>query len=527
MDRRAVQPTPARNAFTVLDIRQEQLPQLGRNARIVHDCRHLEIILETADIHIGRPDRTEIVVHDQQLGVIESLAVEIDLDAGIQHLTDVGTRCPIDNLAVRPAGQNDPHVNAAQRSHLQRRQHSLVGQKIRRGDIDRTPRPADGRKEGLHDGGPVGIGAGRGDLHGRTALYAALREIFLIAEPLLAADEIPVGHEDRLQHVDGIALDPQMQIPPPTERSTLNIPVRHIDAARKADPAVDNGNLAVIAVIELACQPGEHNRHETVHPNAVPAETAHIPPLQAPAAHIIVNKPHLDPLGCLLLEQGDQLPADMVFLDDIVLQMDRRSGSPDGLEQRIELFLPAGQNLHLVAHRQQGPVVVQQQGDDILVGLDGLDVLDLGINQIAQLHPAEPVDLLEVVDLLAVENLLLPVVAAEHNVEDQPGHRQHGDHQNPRECLDRITPVIDNHHDRSKDDQHVQDRYHALDIRQGDYRKPGSVHTLPSNTLKNKYKHPSRLSCSRRPFSTAGRPLNQKNYALRRICFSRRKYLLL
>lgn len=478
MDRRAVQPTPARNAFTVLDIRQEQLPQLGRNARIVHDCRHLEIVLETADIHIGRPDRTEIVVHDQQLGVIESLAVEIDLDAGIQHLTDVGTRCPIDNLAVRPAGQNDPHVNAAQRSHLQRRQHSLVGQKIRRGDIDRTPRPADGRKEGLHDGGPVGIRAGRGDLHGRTALYAALREIFLIAEPLLTADEIPVGHEDRLQHVDGIALDPQMQIPPPAERSTLNIPVRHIDAARKADPAVDNGNLAVITVIELACQPGEHNRHETVHPDAVPAETEHIPPLQAPTAHIIVDEPHLDPLGCLLFEQGDQLPADMVFLDDIVLQMDRRSGSPDGLEQRIELFLPAGQNLHLVAHRQQGPVVVQQQGDDILVGLDGLDVLDVGIDQIAQLHPAQAVDLLEVVDLLAVEYFFLAVVPAEHDIKDQAGHRQQRHHQDPRHRLDRITPVIDDHDDRGGDDQHIQDRDYALDIRQRYYSKPDSEHTL-------------------------------------------------
>lgn len=309
-------------------------------------------------------------------------------------------------------------------------------------------------------------------------MNTTLGEILLIAQQLTAADEVPVGHEDGLQHVDGIAFDPQVHVPPRAERSTLNIPVRHIDAARKADPAVDNGNLAVITVIELACQPGEHNRHETVHPDAVPAETAHIPPLQAPTAHIIVDEPHLDPLGCLLFEQGDQLPADMVFLDDIVLQMDRRSGSPDGLEQRIELFLPAGQNLHLVAHGQQRAVVVQQQGDDVLARLDGLDMLDVGIDQIAQLHPAEPVDLLEVVDLLAVEYFFLAVVPAEHDIKDQAGHRQQRHHQDPRHRLDRITPVIDDHDDRGGDDQHIQDRDYALDIRQRYYSKPDSEHTL-------------------------------------------------
>lgn len=136
MDRRAIQPAAARDPFAILDVGQELFAQLRRNARVVHNGRHLEVVLKAAYIHIRRANRTEIVVHDDQLGVIESLAIEVNLDAGIQHLANVGARCPIDNLAVRPAGQDDPHVDAAQRRHLQGGQNRLVGQKIGRRDID-------------------------------------------------------------------------------------------------------------------------------------------------------------------------------------------------------------------------------------------------------------------------------------------------------------------------------------------------------------------------------------------------------
>ena len=308
-------------------------------------------------------------------------------------------------------------------------------------------------------------------------MNTTLGEILLIAQQLTAADEVPVGHEDGLQHVDGIAFDPQVHVPPRAERCTLNITVGHVDAARKADPAVYHGNFAVVAVVEFAGQPRKGHRHEGIDTDTLPAQPAHVPTLEIPTAHIVEDQPHLYPFGRLLLQQGEQLPADLVLLDDVILQVYRRGGLPNSLKQGVELLSPTGQDPHLVAHGQQSAVVVQQQSNQVFLRLDRLDVLNLWIDQIAQLHAAEAVDLLEVVDLLAVEYLFLPVIAAEDDIEDQSEDRQEGHHQNPRQRLDRIAPVVDDYHDRSDDDQYVQDRNNALDVRRRYDCKPDSVHT--------------------------------------------------
>ena len=146
----AVLPRFGSNGNAVADIAQEVTGQFFRHFGVVHDGRHLEIILETPYIHIGRPHRTEVVVYYQYLGVVEPLAEEIDLDTGIEHLADVGTGSPIDYLAVGTERQDDTHVHTAEGRHLECRQNGLVRQKIGSGYVDGFPRLVDGGEKRLH-----------------------------------------------------------------------------------------------------------------------------------------------------------------------------------------------------------------------------------------------------------------------------------------------------------------------------------------------------------------------------------------
>ena len=89
---------------------------------------------------------------------------------------------------------------------------------------------------------------------------------------------------------------------------------------------------------------------------------------------------------------------------------------------------------------------------------------DCSVVDFVDLLPAEGVDLLEVVELFAVEYLLFSVVATEYDIEDKPDDRQQGDDDDPRKSLDRIAFVVYDYGDRNHDEEDVSDTQQRFQV---------------------------------------------------------------
>lgn len=84
-----------------------------------------------------------------------------------------------------------------------------------------------------------------------------LGQILVVIGEQLLGDEKPVRNENDLKHPDGFALEPQVGVAPRPELRTGNVTLRDIDSSRKAYSAVDDQNLAVVAVVDMAREPGK------------------------------------------------------------------------------------------------------------------------------------------------------------------------------------------------------------------------------------------------------------------------------
>lgn len=284
-----------------------------------------------------------------------------------------------------------------------------------------------------------------------------LGQILVVIGEQLLGDEKPVRNENDLKHPDGFALEPQMSVAPRPELRTGNVTLRDIDSSRKAYSAVDDQNLAVVAVVDMAREPGKNDRHEAAHLDARPAQPPEILAPEPPAPYVVVDQPHLDALGGLGDQDVGDLAAQLVVLDDVVFHMDRLAGLPQRPAYLVERLRPVVQHPDAVVHGQQRLVAVEQQRNGIAV------IADLGLVQqrrmidLVYLLPAQRIDLLQIVQLLAVEQFLLAVIAAEHDVEDESHDRQQRDHDDPRQRLDRLALVVDDHGDRNDHEQNIAD----------------------------------------------------------------------
>ena len=71
-----------------------------RHFLIIEEGIRLEIILETAEIHIRAAHGTEVVIAHQQLAVIESTRIEINLHASLYRLHQIRTRSPLHHPGI-------------------------------------------------------------------------------------------------------------------------------------------------------------------------------------------------------------------------------------------------------------------------------------------------------------------------------------------------------------------------------------------------------------------------------------------
>ena len=224
----------------------------------------------------------------------------------------------------------------------------------------------------------------------------------------------------------------------------------------------------MIPVIDVAGQPRENHLHETLYPDAGLAQPADVLAPESPTAHVVVDQPHLDPL----LRLGDQnvgdLAAQRIVLDDVIFQMDRRTGRPQRLADFVERLRSVVPQLHPVMHRQQRLVAVEQQRNDIAVVADLRFVQHRGVVDLVDLLPAQRVDLFEIAQFLAAEQFLLAVVAPENDVKDKSDDRQQRNHDDPRQRLHRIALVVNDHGDRDNHENDVPETQVRLQVDQGE-----------------------------------------------------------
>ena len=259
-----------------------------------------------------------------------------------------------------------------------------------------------------------------------------------------------------------------MRIAPRPHLRARDIALRDIDAAREADLPVHDQNLAVVAVIDAAGEPRESHRHEALRLHARLAEPAHELAAKAPAAHVVVDEPHLDAFGRLFDEDVGDFAAELVVLDNVIFEMDRRAGSAQGFPDLVERLGAVVEHPHPVADGQQRLVVIEQQRDDVAVVDDFGTVQQGGAVDFEELLPAQRVEAFEVLKPLAAEKLLLAVVAAEHDVEDEPHARKQRDDDDPREGLDRVALVVDDDGDGQHDEKNIPETQKRLEVRQSD-----------------------------------------------------------
>ena len=259
-----------------------------------------------------------------------------------------------------------------------------------------------------------------------------------------------------------------MRIAPGSHFRTRDIALRDIDTSRETDLSVHDQNLAVVAVIDPAGEPRENHRHEALHLHARLAEPSHELAAEAPAAHIVVDEPHLHAFGGLFDQDIGDLAPQLVVFDDVILQMDRRACSAKGRPDFVERLGPVVEYPHPVADGQQRLVVVEQQRDDIAV------IDDLGPMQqsravdFEKLLPTQRVEAFDVLQPLAAEEFFLAVIAAEHDVEHEPHAREQRDDDDPREGFDRVSFVMDDDRDGQNDEKNIPETQKRLQVRQTD-----------------------------------------------------------
>ena len=152
----------------------------------------------------------------------------------------------------------------------------------------------------------------------------------------------PVAQEGDLQPCDAAALDPEVGVAPRPPFRAAHVAVGDVHAADETHAAVDDHDLAVVAVIDLAGEARELHVQEGVHLDPFAAHPLEERFADAAASHVVVEDPHVHPLPGLFHECVAQAPPRFVIAEDVVLQVDVVPGPGDLAEQSLHFAAPVG-----------------------------------------------------------------------------------------------------------------------------------------------------------------------------------------
>ena len=248
------------------------------------------------------------------------------------------------------------------------------------------------------------------DAVGNIKILRMLKQIFL-------AGVIPVLGKPHLQADHRIPVYFQVGIPPVSElRVHADVLPADVEAAHVTHFPVDHHDFPVVAVIDAEVDSAQGCGEKRPHLHACLLQHAPFLLRHKPAAHAVVEDPHLHSLFHLLQKNGDQRVKQLVVFYDVVLDMD----------EMLRLgHLPAKVLKLLFSIRKYGHMVVQRQHRTGSLQIIDHHILVIPLHRLFQHHlmaleviflaPGGDVQL--VLHLLDPEHLALVQILAQKQIE--------------------------------------------------------------------------------------------------------------
>ena len=286
-----------------------------------------------------------------------------------------------------------------------------------------------------------------------------------------AVYEVPVDEECALQRVDGAACHAYHGIAPShvarsfllflsSAVNALHIAQRYVHAADETRGAVDDDELAVVAVVHLAGERREANGQERCHFDALFAHAFKEAVSHLPAAHVVVDDAYFHTLPDL----GDEGVADQVaqgvVLEDVDVNVYVALCLGYSSEQCREELVSVGVDLRCGVLERQRQVLTDKQVDELAVLLGQLQVLlpyELQHRALGQL-----------IHRTLAHQLLLAGVHTKEEIEDDAHKGYEPDDECPCRRLCRLAVVH----------QHAYDRHDDNDVVDNEQDELGSWHRL-------------------------------------------------
>ena len=294
---------------------------------------------------------------------------------------------------------------------------------------------------GLQQRPPFAEGTAGDDLHDVVSETRRGGIVFRRGD-LLFGGRRPVAQERRLKARGAAALDPEVGVAPCAPPGAADVAVGDVHAAEEAHAAVDDGDLAVVAVIDLAGEERELDVQEREHLDSFAAHPLEKVLFHAAAPHVVVEDAHLDPLPGFRDQRVAQAAARCVVAEDVILDVDVVLCAGDFGQQGLHLRPPVGVGGDPAAVERDRVARVGQQGGQRAVRFG--QVGTVGVLGFFELHGdalARP----------ARDDALFGEVLAEEKIEDQPHDGGQHQHDDPRQRLQRIAVVGDDDQNDAED----------------------------------------------------------------------------
>ena len=394
----------------LLHVAAEDVGHHGGEVAVVDEGVDFEVVLEAAEVHVGRADDGQSVVDEQQLRVEEARLVEVDLRPGLEHVVEEGVGRQVDHPRVGAGREEQPHVDAGQRGGLERRVEHVGGEEVGGFNPDAPAGVGDGVAVGLEQRAPLAEGAAGEHLHDvvREAFGAGVVAFVSQAD---ARGGGPVAQKRGLKPRHAGPLDAEVGVAPRPPVGADDVAVGDVHAADVARAAVDDGNLAVVAVVDLAGEERELDVEEGAHLDAGAAHLLEEALVHAAAPYVVVENPDFDPLARLGHQGVAQAEPRGVVVEDVVLEVDVVVRCGDVTQQRLHLRGAVDVGGDAASAERDGVArVAEQAGQRPVLGRELLPFVGPGLEQ---LH----------VDALAHaarEDAPLREVLSEEEVEDDP-----------------------------------------------------------------------------------------------------------
>ena len=316
--------------------------------------------VEAAVVEVDGAHGGHAVVAQPGLGVQKARCVAVDAHARLQQVGKVAARQKIDRGFVGRARRIDAHIDAALGRQPQRGQQVVVQDQVGRADVQPPLRLGDEVQVDVFGyrlavGGAVGkrLHQAVGGLGGRFGQQRGQ------VHRLLGVAGFPKRQKDVGKAARGGAFHPDGAVFPVAEPLELvDVLVGQVDAAGKGDARVDDGDLAVVAVVHDQVE-HRHERVERERADALGAQgVGIIVGQQAQTARVVIDHAHIDAGGGLAAQDLMDAAPHLAHADDETLDIDAVLGAFQRGQQVGEHRLAALIVAHggAVKHRRGGKV---------------------------------------------------------------------------------------------------------------------------------------------------------------------------